>query len=109
MASNSITRKYKKLRDSARGEDCTLQIYPYCNGNPETVVLCHLPSGSGMGQKSPDWFAVYGCSSCHDIIDGRVTNAQIKLFLMRNDLTDIANTALYRTWERMIDKGLIKI
>ena len=105
MASNSITRKFQKLRDSARGEDCTLQIHPYCNGNPETVVLCHLPSGSGMGQKSPDWFAVYGCSSCHDIIDGRAqADAHIKMAIHQ-----IMMDALFRTWQRMIEKGLIKL
>lgn len=102
-----MNRKYQKLRDSARGEECTLQIHPYCNGNPETVVLCHLPSGSGIGQKSPDWFAVYGCSSCHDIIDGRAP--------IRHHITDphefcnIQKMALFRTWCRMIEKGLIKI
>ena len=99
-----MKRKHQKLRDSARGEECTLRIYPYCNGNPETVVLCHLPSGSGMGQKSPDWFAVYGCSSCHDIIDGRVykgfTNEEQEMF---------STNALFRTWDRMIEKGVIKI
>jgi hypothetical protein len=104
MASNSITRKFQKLRDSARGEDCTLQIHPYCNGNPETVVLCHLPSGSGMGQKSPDWFAVYGCSTCHDIIDGRF-NAAMTIHAREQAVT----RGLFRTWERMIDKGLIKL
>ena len=104
MTANSITRKFQKLRDSARGEDCTLQIHPYCNGNPETVVLCHLPSGSGMGQKSPDWFAVYGCSSCHDIIDGRITNT-----FSNGTVTVLEQNALFRTWSRMIEKGLIKI
>jgi len=100
-----IIRKYPKLTKSAKGEDCTLQIFPYCNGDPETVVLCHLPSGSGMGQKSPDWFAVYGCSSCHDILDGRVSRADVS-----DDTKDILSLgALYRTWERMIEKGLIKI
>ena len=99
-----MKRKYQKLRDSARGEDCTLQIHPYCNGNPETVVLCHLPSGSGMGQKSPDWFAVYGCSSCHDIIDGRTNTT-----FTQDEITEMQDSALFRTWERMIDKGLIKI
>ena len=102
-----MKRKYQKLRDSARGEDCTLQIHPYCNGNPETVVLCHLPSGSGMGQKSPDWMAVYGCSSCHDIIDGRRPNDSS--WLSNHDVDLASRQALFRTWERMIDKGLIKI
>ena len=106
MASNSITRKYKKLRDSARGEDCTLQIHPYCNGNPETVVLCHLstPNNSGMGIKPPDWFAVYACSDCHDIIDGRTW----KGFTEEEKMVFESN-ALFRTWQRMIEKGLIKI
>lgn len=97
-------RKYQKLRDSARGEECTLRIHPYCNGNPETTVLCHLPSGSGMGQKSPDWFAVYGCSSCHDIIDGRHNH-----FNLKDEIEQAKQDALFRTWERMIEKGLIKI
>lgn len=105
MNASKYKRKFQKLRDSARGEDCTLQIHPYCNGNPETVVLCHLPSGSGMGQKSPDWFAVYGCSSCHDIIDKRKT--------LTDDSDEFIekykSAALFRTWERMIEKGLIKI
>ena len=101
----SIIRKYPKLTKSARGEDCTLQIYPYCNGNPETVVLCHLPSGSGMGQKSPDWFAVYGCSSCHDIIDGRKDIGSLD----KSQKAHISQSALFRTWNRMIEKGLIKI
>ena len=95
-----------KLRKSARGEECTLQIYPYCNGNPETVVLCHLPSDSGMGQKSPDWWAVYGCSSCHDVIDGRS-----KVFI-DDDISAIKSCIRrghYRTLQRMIEKGLITI
>lgn len=100
-------RKFQKLRDSARGEDCTLQIHPYCNGNPETVVLCHLPSGSGTGQKSPDWFAVYGCSSCHDVIDGRrsINTLRVTTF----EIEELKSAALHRTWNRMIEKGLIKI
>lgn len=104
----SITRKHQKLRDSARGEECTLAIHPYCNGDPTTVVLCHLPSGSGTGQKSPDWFAVYGCSSCHDIIDGRFPNSMLYKTI-KEDIPEFNQLALFRTWSRMIEKGLIKI
>ncbi|HED2337570.1 TPA: DUF1364 domain-containing protein, partial [Serratia liquefaciens] len=51
---------------------CTLQIPGICNGNPETTVLCHLPSNThGMGYKSDDFWTVFGCSCCHDVIDGR--------------------------------------
>ena len=109
MTANKYKRKFPKLRESARGEECTLRIHPYCNGDPATTVLCHLPSGSGWGQKSPDWFAVYGCSNCHDIIDGRVTDPQIRIMLGRTELSELVMPALFRTWERMIEKGLIKI
>ena len=56
----------KKIRQSARGERCTLRIPGVCNGDPETVVLCHAPSRSkGLATKSDDTWAAYGCSSCH--------------------------------------------
>ncbi|ATI65623.1 DUF1364 domain-containing protein [Edwardsiella tarda] len=59
-------------RESARGQGCTLQIPGICNGDPQTVVLCHLASPMhGMGYKSDDFWAVYGCSACHDVLDGR--------------------------------------
>lgn len=61
----------KKLRDSARGQECTLRIPGVCNFNPETTVLAHLACGQkGMGLKSPDNMAVFACS-CHDLLDGR--------------------------------------
>ena len=62
----------KKIRNSARGEDCTLRIPGVCNGNPETTVWAHLPHWSkGMGKKAVDISGCYACSSCHDFIDDR--------------------------------------
>ena len=62
----------KKLLAQAKDKPCTLQLHPYCNANTETTVAAHLPSAyKGMGLKSPDWWHVYACSTCHDIIDGR--------------------------------------
>ncbi|QRN32627.1 nuclease domain-containing protein [Pectobacterium brasiliense] len=73
MIRKSPAFRSKVLRESARGQACTLQISGICNANPETTVLCHLPSPThGMGYKGDDFWAVYGCSSCHDVIDGRV-------------------------------------
>ena len=98
--------KQNKFTKSAEGEECTLQLFPYCNQDPETTVLCHLNSDDkGMGIKSPDFFAVYGCSECHNIIDRR---------RMVEDINDkwiaiYSLEALYRTQKRMIEKGLIKI
>lgn len=62
----------KKIRDSARGEECTLQG-PTCNHDPQTTVYCHLnlpQAGKGMGIKASDAYGFYGCSNCHAWYDG---------------------------------------
>lgn len=64
----------KALRNSARGQRCTLRLSGICCDTPshETTVLCHLPVGmKGIGIKSPDYMAVFGCHTCHNAIDGR--------------------------------------
>lgn len=60
------------LRKLARGQDCQVRL-PGCLYGPETVCLLHVRRGgtAGVGQKPPDLCAVYGCASCHDLIDGR--------------------------------------
>jgi hypothetical protein len=66
--------KMTPIRRAARGQDCQLQILGVCNGDSTTTVLCHsnrLADGKGMGLKAPDHAACFGCSSCHDILDGR--------------------------------------
>jgi hypothetical protein len=44
-----------------------------CNRNEETTVLCHyrLQGVSGIGYKAPDICGAWGCSACHDLVDGR--------------------------------------
>lgn len=56
----------KKLRDFARGQECQVKS-EWCNGNPETVVLCHSRrrAGAGMAQKPHDFWGYHGCSDCH--------------------------------------------
>ena len=65
-----------KFTESAKDQMCTFQIPGVCNGDPDTSVLCHLPDGSGTGHmagKGDDYLCgAIGCSSCHDVIDGRV-------------------------------------
>lgn len=63
------------IRRAARGQDCTLRL-AVCNFDPETTVLCHsnfLADGKGLGLKAPDTAAAFGCSTCHDVLDGRRT------------------------------------
>ena len=56
----------KALRNFARGQSCQM-MSDWCNGDPETVVLCHVRrrAGSGMAQKPHDFWAYHGCSGCH--------------------------------------------
>lgn len=66
--------KTTPIRRSAKNEECTIRLPQVCNFDTSTTVLCHsnlLEDGKGMGLKAPDTAAAYGCSSCHDVLDGR--------------------------------------
>ena len=66
-----LRHKSKKLTESARNQMCTVRIPRVCNFRPDTTVFAHL-NGGGMGTKKSDLFGAFCCSSCHDVIDGRV-------------------------------------
>ena len=95
--------KQTKITESARNEECQIRIYKFCNGNTDTTVYCHL-GGGGMATKSSDAHGAYGCSSCHDVVDGRVktdhSKTEIKLWFVE---------AVLRTQLILIEKGLLKL
>ena len=66
---SAVTFKSSPIRQSAEGQCCTLRIPGICKGETETVCLDHVGI-SGMGCKSVDIHAVYGCLRCHQYIDG---------------------------------------
>jgi len=91
-----------KLRASARGQTCTLQIAEYCNHDATTTVLAHLPSDvKGMGNKGDDYHAVFACSSCHECLDQRM--------LSRDHLAWYCLRGLQRTIKFWIDNGYLVI
>ena len=91
----------KRLRDSAKGQDCTLRL-PCCNHDPETTVLGHLPSPvKGMANKGDDWHAVFTCSACHAALD--IERGQI------NMLEYYCLHALQRTQKFWFDNGYLTI
>ena len=99
--------KSKKIRESARGEDCTVGVVGVCNRNPETTVLAHLQFDGGiMAGKADDLSACYACSDCHDFIDRRNGLVNHKeqdyrwLYMGR---------ALARTIKRLHEKGVINV
>ena len=77
----------KKLREFARGKECTLNIAGVCNYNPETSVWCHFNfDGGKMGGKTHDLSGGIGCGSCHSVLDGHTkhtwSNPDEKYFYM---------------------------
>lgn len=90
----------KQLRNSAEGEECTLNG-PNCNHDTATTVLCHLRffNWAGISQKPHDFLAAYGCSACHDDLDKR-TGAIGHEDILR---------ALGKTLMRLYQKGLLTV
>ena len=95
-----------KLTEASRNQECTLQLHPYCEWNIETSQGAHLNSEEkGMGNKSPDWWLVDFCNTCHSIIDGRMKTDLDEVEILRALLR-----ALFRTWRRRIrDQRLISV
>lgn len=95
----------KKITTSAKGQDCTLRFYGVCNYNPETTVFAHAPCvDKGMGFKSPDWWGMYACSSCHDLIDGRISDAYLKPIIPNRILH-----AVYETQKKLFELKIIEV
>ncbi|MDT8282526.1 MAG: nuclease domain-containing protein [Gammaproteobacteria bacterium] len=92
----------KKLRKSARNRDCQVRLAGICNFDPTTTVLAHL-GGGGMGMKKPDIFGAFCCSSCHDILDGRVMS-----LIDRSELELAHRQGVERTQKIWLDEGLIR-
>lgn len=92
------------LRKLAKGQVCEIRLPGICNGNPETTVLAHVRmiGLSGTGLKSPDLFAAYACSDCHDAVDGR-TNYGLSAFERRLALLE----GVIRTQAKLIELDLL--
>jgi hypothetical protein len=96
------------IRRAARGQDCTLRIPGACNYDPATTVLCHsnwLADGKGMGLKAPDDRAAFGCSGCHDVLDGRRPRPD---GMSDVDVENHFYVGMQRTHEILRQKGLIE-
>ena len=92
-----------KIAKSARNEHCLVRIDGVCNFDDSTTVLAHI-GGGGMAYKNNDIEASYCCSSCHDVLDGRVQTKFSK------DLLDLwHHQGAMRTRAKLIEKGLILI
>lgn len=101
--------KMTPARKAAKGQDCTI-LLPGCYPGPENeqVQLCHLRifSGGGTGLKPHDSEAVFGCTHCHDIADGRAwlipeLSATVNIY-------EIVAWALIRTFRAQRAAGVLQ-
>ena len=99
-----------KITDSARNEDCLIRIPGVCNRRNETTVACHEPCGSGLSIKWPDTEIAYGCSSCHDEIDGRTKyKPNGHCIYTLDELMIMFYQGARRTRLKLIEKELIRL
>jgi hypothetical protein len=66
-------RKSQAIRDSARGEECTVRI-PGCPGDPARTIWSHAPlgaAGKGRAIKALDVCGAYACTHCDAVVDGQ--------------------------------------
>ena len=93
----------KKLRDSARGRDCTIRIPGYCNHDPSTTVLAHGNGGGGM--KTDDTWAAFSCDVCHSIVDFRYP---IREFT-RTEIIYMHTDGIKETQHIWYEEGVLKV
>lgn len=92
----------KKLRDSARGQDCTMNVATECNYNPETTVLAHIQIEGGiMGGKTDDISACFACSACHEWLDQHKGSRLDEIYYTRR--------AMVRTQRQWVAMGLLVV
>jgi hypothetical protein len=96
------------LRKEARGRECQIRLRGVCNFNPETTVLAHyrMAGTCGMGMKPNDTQAAWACSSCHDVVDGRVSS--LEFGLTQEDIEIDFLQGILRTQSILIKEGKIK-
>lgn len=98
----------KKILRAAEGEKCLIQS-PYCNSDPSTTVACHsneLDDGKGIAQKADDCFVAFGCSACHDFVDGRIQGPD--RYPDKGQRQEYLDRGIKRTIRKLIDLGVLK-
>lgn len=94
-----------EITRSAAGQLCTIRVPGICQ--PHSCVLAHyrMAGLAGMGMKPPDMMGAYGCTPCHDEVDGRTHRSAFS----RADLRLMHAEGVMRTQLTLLRLGLITI
>lgn len=94
----------KKVRDSAKGAECSLRLPSICQGGTETTVWAHLNGsafGKGAGVKAHDIFGFPACLSCHtayDLHTHGLPDGEIYRYLLE---------AVCESYLRLVQRGIV--
>jgi hypothetical protein len=97
--------KQTAITQSAKGEQCTIRLPMVCNFNSETTVFAHINGirfGHGVAIKTK--LGAYACSTCHDILDGRINHNFERDYLKLAHLEGVIETMI-----KLEQKGLIQL
>jgi hypothetical protein len=103
----TLGKPMSKIRKSARGEDCTINLPGVCNYNSETVVWAHsnrYQDGKGMGLKAKDENGAYACYACHCVYDRQRKRPEN---LSLEEVEEAFTMAMRKSQQILKDKGLI--
>lgn len=95
------------IRDSARGEECTVRLPGICANDPAATIWSHarwLHAGKGMGTKAVDLAGAYACTSCDAVYDGQRKPPE---GMMRDDVDRAWCVGHFKSLVRLAQKGLI--
>lgn len=69
------SRVKQAIRDSAKGEDCTVRLLGVCCFDPAKTIWSHArwgDAGKGRSIKALDLAGAYCCTACDAVYDGQV-------------------------------------
>jgi hypothetical protein len=95
------------LRKEAKGRECQIRLQG-CNRDASTTVLCHIHKPSicgGMSLKANDEIGAWGCSHCHDLVDGRINSAYGRYYLSWEERLIAFYEGIFRTQKILLDEG----
>lgn len=95
-----------KIRESARGQDCTVRLPGICTFDPEKTIWSHARwgrAGRGKGIKAIDLAGSYACTACDAAYDG-----QLKTPYSRDEIDLAWCMGHFESLKILVEKGLVK-
>ncbi len=97
-----------KVRESARGEDCTVRIPGICANDPAATIWSHARwevAGKGGQTKALDLCGAYCCTACDAVYDGQRPRPD---GYSQWDIDRLWMFGHFRSLVRLGEKGLVK-